>query len=194
MQPVFVIYVGMNGSGKTTLHALDREYEGVEFINPDIIVKQNNWDWRSRGKNIKAGMIALERILSNINNQKSFAIETTATPWKLINQAREKGFYIEIRMVMVKDVNLSKERIAGRVNNGGHGIMDAMVNASFSRQENNIKKSIKMADHLIIFDNIKGFRKIAEFRNSCAVYIKQDEEIIKKGYEEVLQEKQTGNV
>ncbi len=190
MRPIFFIYLGMTGAGKTTLFEHEGIGEGVDYINPDLIAKQNNWDWRSRANNIKAGMIALERINKDIENQKALAIETTAVPWKLINKARENGFYIDIKMVVAESVDLARERIATRVSRGGHGISEDMIVASFRRQEKNIKQAIKMADHLVIYKNTDKFRKVAEFKNACPTYIEDKETLIKKCYNEVLEEQQ----
>ena len=179
----------MTGAGKTTLFEHEGIGRDVDYINPDLIVKQNNWDWGSRANNIKAGMIALERIYKDIENQKTLAIETTAVPWKLINKARGNGFYIDIKMIVAESVDLARERIATRVSQGGHGISEDKMVASFRRQEKNIKQAIKMADHLVIYKNIDKLRKVAEFKNACPTYIKDKETLIKKCYSEVLEEK-----
>lgn len=190
MRPIFFIYLGMTGAGKTTLFEHEGIGRDVDYINPDLIAKQNNWDWRSRADNIKAGMIALERINKDIENQKTLAIETTAVPWKLINKARENGFYIDIKMIVAESVDLARERIATRVSQGGHGISEEKMVASFRRQEKNIKESIKQADHFVIYRNADKFRKVAEFNNSKPLYIQSGETLIKKCYNEVLEEQQ----
>lgn len=179
----------MTGAGKTTLFEHEGIGKGVDYINPDLIVKQNNWDWRSRANNFKAGMIALERINQDVEDQKTFALETTAVPRKLINKARENGFYIDIKMIVAESVDLARERIATRVSQGGHGISEDKMVASFSRQKNNIKQAIKMADHFVIYRNADKFRKVAEFKNACPTYIEDKETLIKKCYSEVLEEK-----
>ena len=129
-QPRFIILAGVNGSGKSTLYDMYLKLDNLDFINADIIASQLSLPKDSLEASFKAGRIAIKQINQYLANKKSFIYETTLSgflPLKLMAQAKEKGFYVDIIYVALESVELSLMRVKGRVKKGGHNIPEDVI-------------------------------------------------------------------
>lgn len=116
------ILAGCNGAGKTTVayHILPEILKCKEFVNADEIAKGIS-PFQPDKVSYEAGKIMSRRITDLMNQNKSFAIETTLsalTYRQKIKEAQSKGYCVTMIFFWLQSVELAKERIRLRVIEG----------------------------------------------------------------------------
>jgi len=71
--------------------------------------------------------------------------------------------------VSVDSVEIAKDRIKTRVENGGHGIPDKDVERRYVNSFENLKQIMDEIDLLAFYDNTKNFRRVAIYRKGSIV-------------------------
>lgn len=120
----YILIAGVNGAGKSTLYQTLNSLKHMNRVNTDEILREFG-DWRNSSDIIKAGKIAVNKIKENFEKEISFNQETTLcgnSILKNIDIAKSRGY--EVHYVGVETVEIAKQRIAYRVEHGGHGIPD----------------------------------------------------------------------
>ena len=176
--PNLYIIAGCNGAGKTTAayNLLPTVFNTVEFVNADEIAKGLS-PFNVEGVAFQAGRIMLERIRQLINENKSFALETTLSGSSYIpfvKQAKNTGYSITFFFVYLNNVELAKSRVALRVSKGGHSIPEEVIERRYSKGLNNFVKYGALADDWYLYDNsgrayeliaknVSGLQEISNF-------------------------------
>jgi len=160
-QPQFWVVGGPNGAGKTTL-VTQRLSSRLEVINPDEIAARLP---RVRGllDERQAGQIALSQRAACQWQRKSFAIETTltgASALRLMTSTREAGYKVTLVYVGLVSADLSSDRVADRVAQGGHDVPLDAIERRYPASLANLAKAIPLADRFFLFDNSSRQRKL----------------------------------
>lgn len=177
-RPYYIVFAGVNGAGKSTLFRTGLWSRGgadatLSRINPDEIIAENGWDWRSEADQLKAGKIAVRRIRSHLENRESFNQETTLTGMSImqsIRQARGAGYRIVMFYVCVSDPAIANERIAHRVETGGHLINEEIVERRYDASLLNLASAIGFCDEAYLYDNTVSLELEARFKCGELVY------------------------
>ena len=135
MQPAYIIFAGINGAGKTTLFKsgmweTQTTPPLLHRVNPDEILREENLDPTSTKDQMAAGKTAVRQIRTHFENGESFTHETVfAAQASLarIKTAKTSGFRIVLNYVGLDGSLLAIERIAHRVEAGGHNISPELV-------------------------------------------------------------------
>lgn len=162
----YVIYAGVNGAGKSTFYNMKSQYN-LPRVNSDEIVKELG-DWKNVADTMKAGKIAVQRINDYFSQGVSFNQETTLcghSIFRNIKRAKQQGYVVEMFYVGLDSAEIAKERIAKRVECGGHGIPDEDVERRYVESLKNLRKAIEMCDLVSINDNTETMRRFAIYRN-----------------------------
>jgi len=135
-----IIVAGGNGVGKTTF-ALEflLEKPDYEFLNADEIAKELSPD-DPQNRKISAGKIFFQKLDEYVRDGKSFLIESTLSGRyliKLIGSLKEKDYQVRIMFIFVDSSDILIERIAERVQKGGHFVPDEDVRRRFARGKRN---------------------------------------------------------
>ncbi len=160
-----VIIAGGNGVGKTTFaRAFLQEYD-YEFLNADEIAKSLSAENPSE-KKISAGKLFFKRLNETVEQNKSLLIESTLSGrylQKFINRLQKQNYQINIIFIFAESPEILIERIAERVEKGGHFVPDEDVRRRFVRGKKNFWNVYKnLADSWSLFYNTNdSFRKIA---------------------------------
>lgn len=147
---------GPNGAGKTTLIQWLRR-RGVDFgeyINPDDIAQQLEGSYDERVR--QAQLIADRRREECIEARRSFSFETVMShPSKvdILVRARSVGFFVQLFFVGTEDPEISIERVALRVAQGGHDVPTDRIIARWFRTMEQLSEAIEESDRAFIFDN-----------------------------------------
>ena len=153
---ILYIIAGANGSGKSTLASELLPSENLDFLNADEVAKEICPD-NIESVKIKAGKIVLERLEKLLNNQQSFAIETTLAGKnhiKTIQKAKNLGYYIVLIYSYLDSPILCENRIKIRVLNGGHNIPKNDIIRRFYRSKENFWNTYKdLVDEWNLFYN-----------------------------------------
>ena len=159
--PTKKLYIisGCNGAGKTTASVtiLPEIFECKEFVNADEIAKGLS-PFNPESVAIQAGKLMLERINYLLNQDDSFAIETTLSTksyQNLVLQAHEKGFYVQLLYFWLPSPEFATARVAQRVKEGGHNIpKDVIYRRYFAGIKNLFEIYMPIVDYWVIYDNI----------------------------------------
>jgi predicted ABC-type ATPase len=154
-KPILTVIAGSNGSGKSTFTRYTQETLDVPVIDPDLETRMIRPDAPETAA-IAGGKQALLRARAYLANNDSFAVETTLsgnTYLKMMTQAKQKGWQVNLIYVGVSDVQINIKRVAQRVARGGHNVPQQDVRRRYTRSLANLATAIQKADHTIIYDN-----------------------------------------
>jgi predicted ABC-type ATPase len=153
-----IIIAGPNGAGKTTFarEYLPLEADCPEFINVDLIAVGLSPFGPERAA-LRAGRIMLQEIHQRIQQEDSFAFETTLSGRSYaqsIPQWRAAGYHVKLIFLSLPSVELAISRVASRVAQGGHDVAENVIRRRFDsglRNFHNIYSRI--VDSWILCDN-----------------------------------------
>ena len=172
IKPNLYIIAGCNGAGKTTASntILPELLNCFEFVNADNIAKGLS-PFNVEKVAFEAGRIMLTRIDELLKQKIDFAIETTLsskTYISLIHEAKEKGYNVKMLYVWLESAEVAVDRVASRVENGGHNIPEDIIRRRYKRGLNNLFQNyIPIVDSWTIINNTNAFfNRIAHGENS----------------------------
>lgn len=145
-------------------------------INTDEIVREFG-QWDNPSDVMKAGKMAVKKMNYYLAHGVSFNQETTLCGKSIFNniaKAKSKGYLLEVHYVGVDNVNIAKERVRYRVQNGGHGIPEKDIERRYGETFQNLKRIMKECDFLTFYDNTIGFRRFAAYENGNPVMFSDD--------------------
>jgi len=167
MKRLYII-AGPNGAGKTTASytILPEIFECKEFVNADEIARGIS-PFNPENVGIRAGRIMLSRIQELLDNEDSFAFETTLSTKSytgLIKKAKEKDYEIILLFLTLDSQELAIKRVETRVKEGGHNIPIEVIKRRFENGLDNLfNLYIPIVDKWIIIDNSgENFEVIGE--------------------------------
>lgn len=138
------IIAGCNGAGKTTASKrfLPSILDCRQWVNADeIAYGLSPLDPQSVA--VQASRLMLERIQELLNQDVTFAIETTLSTRayrNLVLQAQARGYQVELVFFYLPSPQMAIRRIAHRVKNGGHNVPDDVVIRRYYRGLKNLKE------------------------------------------------------
>lgn len=163
--PNLYIIAGPNGAGKTTAsYTLLPEMLGcVNFVNADEIARGLS-PFSPQTVDMQAARIMLLRIEELLAQKVDFAIETTLATRSyvsLVKRAQVLGYKVHLLFFCLESPEQAIERVAQRVNNGGHGIPEEVIRRRFTRGiENLINLYLPICDSATIWNNMHGEAKL----------------------------------
>lgn len=152
------IISGCNGAGKTTASytVLPEILDCREFVNADEIARGLS-PFNPEGMAIEAGRLMLRRIEELLNRNETFSIETTLATrsyLNLVQRAQIKGYRVNIVFFWLRTPELAIQRVAERVQHGGHNIPEDIIRRRYVAGINNLfRLFIPEVDYWGIFDN-----------------------------------------
>jgi len=134
-----------------------RDEFGVrEFVNADSIAAGLS-AFNPEGVAFQAGRILLERVRDLAEGRKDFAVETTLAGrgylmW--IRRLRSEGYRFHLFFLTLPSEELAIQRVAARVQMGGHGIPEKTIRRRFRAGLHNFFRLYRPeADHWSLFDS-----------------------------------------
>ena len=159
--PNLYIIAGPNGAGKTTAsYTLLPEMLGcVNFVNADEIARGLS-PFSPDTVDVQAARIMLYRIDELLSQKADFGIETTLATRsyvQLVRRAQALGYKVHLLFFCLETPEQAIQRVAQRVNNGGHGIPEDVIRRRFKRGiDNLVHLYLPICDSVTIWDNTKG--------------------------------------
>lgn len=146
--PEIIVFAGPNGSGKSTITYMAKTI-GV-YINADDIKKSNSCtDLEAAEKAEKLRELMLEQ-------GYAFTFETvlsTDRNLKLLQKAKEKGFFLRCIYVLTSDYTINISRVNIRESMGGHSVPIDKIKSRYFKALDLIPKLIELCDIVHIYDN-----------------------------------------
>lgn len=156
---VITVLAGVNGAGKSSIGGAHLRQLGAEFFNPDEAARKaravspslpqaeaNSFAW-TKGRNLLEAAIA---------DHTDFAFETTlggGTITALLIEAAKNGATLNIWYAGLESVELHLQRVAARVQKGGHDIPEHDIRKRWTASLVNLTKLIPLVANLRVYDN-----------------------------------------
>ena len=169
----YILIAGVNGAGKSTLYQINDNLKNMPRINVDEIVKEFG-DWKNTKDVFEAGKIAVEKIEKYFDEGTTFNQETTLcgkSVIKNIYKAKELGYFIELHYVGVENVEIAKDRVKYRVEQGGHGIPENNIEKRYKETFQQLNSILEECNLIAFYDNTEKFRRFAICKNGELVRI-----------------------
>ena len=135
--PNIYIIAGPNGAGKTTFATrfLPHYADCQEFLNADLIAAGLS-PFSPVLQNIRASELMLERMRELLANRQTFSFETTLAARsyaRRIPKWRASGYRVFLFFLWLPSEDLAIERVANRVQQGGHDIPVPTIRQRYNR-------------------------------------------------------------
>jgi predicted ABC-type ATPase len=164
-RPIVVAVAGPNGAGKTTFYEAHLQPAGLRFVNADDLAREFEVDA------YEAAELAGRLRQTLLEQGESFVFETVFSDpvgdkVAFLNQAETKGYTVVLCFIGVDGPEVSEERVAMRVLQGGHDVPSKKLKERYPRTLKNLVKAITVLPHVIVFDNTdlgRPFREVAVF-------------------------------
>jgi predicted ABC-type ATPase len=158
------IISGCNGAGKTTASytVLPEILDCREFVNADEIARGLS-PFNAGSVAIEAGRLMLQRIEELLSRKETFSLETTLATrsyLNLVRRAQASGYRVSLLFFWLRSPELAMDRVAERVQKGGHGIpKEVIVRRYVSGIDNLFRLFIPEVDYWAAYDNTMPERK-----------------------------------
>jgi predicted ABC-type ATPase len=172
-RPLIVALAGPNGAGKTTFYYAHLRETGLRFLNLDVLALGLDLDPQTAAEMGNA----LRREL--FEQRESFVFETVFSDpvgdkLTFLREAAAAGYTVLLCFIGISGPEVSEERVAMRVSQGGHDVPREKLTARFPRTLANLKAAIRELPHVWIYDNDDlrtPFRRVAPFENGRQVML-----------------------
>ena len=107
------------------------------------------------GQQVRAARYALDMARDLIGQKQSFSLETTLsgkTHLRLVALAKANGMAVKLLYFYVDTPEQCLERVARRVSEGGHDVLEADVRRRFARSLANVETYATLCDFWRIYD------------------------------------------
>ena len=150
-EKIFYLIGGPNGSGKTTLVNQIIKADNLEVLNLDSIAAARNVS------DITAARQLLNEDLPRVlSSGRSFVLESTlsgTSDARIIKKARDWKYRVVFVFAFLASVEQNIERVAQRVNLGGHDVDVDTIRRRYEKSLHNFHKIVPMADEWMLFYN-----------------------------------------
>lgn len=178
-QKKMYIIAGCNGAGKTTaaFTILPRYMQCEEYINADEIARGLS-PFHPESVPIEAGKLMIQRIGDLMKRGVTFAVETTLSTHSYVNlikRAHKGGYKVELIFLWLSSPDVAVERVAHRVQEGGHNIPEDVIRRRYAAGIRNLVEVYSsIVDRWLLIDNNAASVVVAETVNGQATVFDLD--------------------
>jgi len=151
-RPIVVAIAGPNGAGKTTFFHSHLGQSGLRFVNADVLAVELDLGAYEAARLANALRLAL------VERRESFAFETVFSDpigdkVNFLAEITQLGYEVLLCYIGLASPDLSIERVAMRVSQGGHDVPDEKLGARFPRSLANLRLAMRQLPHVLVYDN-----------------------------------------
>lgn len=168
--PILHLLAGPNGSGKSTYVArVLQPVTLLPFVNADLIAAEH-WPEDQVEHAYAASRAAAEERARLLEAGRSFITETVfshPSKLELMQAATARGYLVHLHVMLVP-VEVSVQRVAERVRDGGHDVPERKIRDRYARLWELVARARSMADRSDFFDNgsaQRPFRRVATYEH-----------------------------
>ena len=174
-RPIVVALAGPNGAGKTTFYHAHLRAAGLRLVNADVLARELKMDPYAAAR--VAGTIREELI----RQRESFVLETVFSDpvgdkLGFLRTAAEAGYTVLLCFIGIAGPEVSEERVAMRVLQGGHDVPQEKLTARYPRILENLRRAMREVAHVWVFDNDdlwRPFRLVAVYEGGKVVRVEE---------------------
>lgn len=147
-KPEIIVFAGPNGSGKSTVTLLAKVI--APYINADEIKKNIQCG------DMEAALLAEKLREKALEERRSFTFETvlsTRRNIRLLQKARDRGYFIRCVYVLTTDPNINIWRIFTRAAAGGHSVPKEKIISRWHKALALVPELMDISDVISIYDN-----------------------------------------
>ncbi|MGB6223677.1 zeta toxin family protein [Haloferula sp.] len=171
-RPLIVAVTGPNGAGKTTFYHSHLKPAGLRFINADVLALELEME------SYVAARVAGSLRSALVEQGESFVFETVFSDpvgdkLAFLKDAASRGYTVILCFIGISGPEVSEQRVAMRVSQGGHDVPSDKLITRFPRTLANLQSAIRELPHVWIFDNDdlrEPFRKVAVYEQGHWVF------------------------
>jgi len=164
-RPLIVAVAGPNGAGKTTFFRTQLSRARLPFVNADVLAAASSTDSYSAARS------ADDLRRAYVDRGESFIFETVFSDpvgdkVGFLDDAARRGYTVVLCYIGLTGAELSAERVAMRVFEGGHDVPADKLRSRFPRTLENLRAAIRRLPHVLIYDNSDlavPYRQVAAF-------------------------------
>jgi predicted ABC-type ATPase len=139
----------------------------MRFVNPDLLARELDLEPDAAARVADALRDAL------VKQRESFVFETVFSDpvgdkLSFLKDAAASGYTVVLCYIGLASPELSEERVAMRVSQGGHDVPTEKLTSRYPRSLANLKAAIAELPHVLVFDNSDlraPFRLVAVFEH-----------------------------
>jgi predicted ABC-type ATPase len=151
-RPVVVALAGPNGAGKSTFFDSHLARTGLRFVNADVLALSLGMDPYAAQKRADA----IRRELVQL--RESFIFETVFSDpvgdkLRFLKECESAGYTVLLIFIGISAPEISDERVAMRVAQGGHDVPANKIVERYPRVMNNLKRALVEVAHVRVYDN-----------------------------------------
>ncbi|TDI40623.1 MAG: hypothetical protein E2P02_16595 [Acidobacteria bacterium] len=151
-RPIIVAVAGPNGAGKTTFCNAHLRSAALSFINADVLVHELELDAYA------AASVASSIRRELVKRRESLIFETVFSDpvgdkVEFLKKAAESGYTVVLCYIGIAGPEVSEERVAMRVSQGGHDVPSDKLQSRFARTIDNLRLAIQRLPHVLVYDN-----------------------------------------
>ena len=166
-RPLIVCIAGPNGAGKTTFYRAHLQDTALPFINADVLAHELDL------AAYDAAAIADSLRQTLLSRGDSFIFETVFSDpvgdkVAFLRSAAASGYTVVLCFIGIADADVSEQRVAMRLTQGGHDVPAEKLRARYPRTLTNLKAALRDLPHVLVFDNddlAHPYRLVARFEN-----------------------------
>lgn len=172
-RPIIVVLAGPNGAGKSTFYHVFLRETGLPFVNADDIASAGAIDPKP------AAGVAGEIRNELVRQRESFIFETVLSDpvgdkLGFLKNATRSGYAVVMCYIGISGPDVSDERVAMRVSQGGHDVPTEKLPARFARSIANLRLAMRDLPVVLVFDNDDlraPYRRVATFEHGRRTFL-----------------------
>ena len=174
-RPVMVALAGPNGAGKTTFYYAHLQPAGLRFVNADALAQELHIEPYAAARVADAVRKEL------VKQRESFVFETVFSDpvgekLAFLKSAAQAGYNTILCFIGTAGPEVSEQRVAIRVSQGGHDVPTEKLVQRFPRILANLRAALRELPHVWVFDNNNlrtPYRLVAIFESGRLVKIER---------------------
>lgn len=175
-RPIVVAIAGPNGAGKSTFYEAHVREIGLPFVNADVLARSLRVD-----AYVAADMAdAIRRDLAR--GGESFVFETVFSDpagekVAFLESMRDRGYTVVLLFIGLASADVSDERVAMRVLQGGHDVAPEKIQQRYARSLRNLALAVQRLPFVLVYDNsdlARPYRRVATYEDGRLTEVSDD--------------------
>jgi predicted ABC-type ATPase len=162
-RPILVAIAGPNGAGKSSFFENHLAAAALNFVNADVLAQSLNIDAYA------AAGLADDLRRQLVSRRESFVFETVFSDpvgdkIEFLKETEKAGYFVLLIFIGINDPEISGDRVAMRVSQGGHDVPEGKLIERYPRIMNNLKRALVEISNVCVYDHSDldvGYRLVA---------------------------------